>query len=46
MYASFPGISGALHLDVFDQPAKQALTDNGQHAAGYKYLDVANRDTL
>jgi hypothetical protein len=22
MYASLPGTSGALHLDVFDQPAK------------------------
>ena len=25
MYASFRGISGALHLDVFDQPAEQAF---------------------
>jgi hypothetical protein len=25
MYASFRGISGALHLDVFDQPAKQMV---------------------
>ena len=25
MYASLPGISGALHLDIFDQPAQWVL---------------------
>jgi len=28
MYASFLGISGALHLGVFDQPAWQVLFSN------------------
>jgi hypothetical protein len=37
MYTSFPEISGALHLEVLDQPAaqvascsQQVATDNGQ----------------
>jgi hypothetical protein len=44
LYASLLGISGALHLDVFDQPARQvfSMMFNLQYATSNLQLTTGN----